>query len=181
MSTNSLFVCYPSENFENVVSEKKKATSKRSKKVSLKRHSSHNKYTAQDILDVTKWQQEKWPNKSIEFNNKRAIHLLNTSHHSLAYLKGNAAARADWVKISARNKMKLSNKTSKTIKEKFENDDTTPSVTEPPTYTTKSTYIPFFNMSYHTDDNKNRQLCFGNTCITKDNISSLLNNTIKSL
>jgi len=80
MSTNlPLFVCYPSENFENTASKKKntvvknkltkKSTSKPSKKVSkknsktsskknsLKPHSSHIKYTEQDILDVTKWQQ----------------------------------------------------------------------------------------------------------------------------
>lgn len=205
MSTNSLFVCYPSENFENVSSEKKKAvvknkltsksTSKSSKKVSSKPHSSHIKYTAQDIFDVTKWQQEKWPNNSTETNNKWAIYLLKTSPHSLDYLKGNASARAVWAKVSAKNKKtskpskkvskpnkktlkpnkkvsKPSKKVSKVTKEKFENDVTTPPVTEPPTYT-KSTYIPLFNMSYHTDDNKNKQLCIGNTCVTKDNIASL--------
>jgi len=212
MSTNSLFVCYPPENFENIVSEKKiknrlpkKSTSKSSRKLLSKPHSSHVKFTLQDILDVTKWQQEKWPRKSLEFNNKRAIHLLKTSHHSLDYLKGNADARAAWAKFikknsrlnkkvskptkkvsKATNKISIptkkvlkaikkvsipTKKVSNLIKEKFENNDTTP--TEPPTYT-KSTYIPLFNMSYHTDNDKNKQLCIGNTCATQNDIMSLI-------
>lgn len=218
MSTNlPLFVCYPPENFENIVSEKKiknrlpkKSTLKSSKKLSSKPHSSHVKFTPQDILDVTKWQQEKWPRNSIEINNKRAIHLLKTSSHSLDYLKGNTAARAVWAKFIEKNKknsrlskkvLKATKKVSKVtkkvsiptkkvlkaikkvsiptkkvsnlIKEKFENNDTTPSVTEPPTYT-KSTYIPLFNMSYHTDNDKNKQLCIGNTCATQNDIMSLI-------
>jgi len=222
MSKNlPLFVCYPPEKFENIVGEKKiksrlpkKSTSKSSRKLLSKPHSSHVKFTLQDILDVTKWQQEKWPRKSLEFNNKLAIHLLKTSHHSLDYLKGNAAARAAWAKFIKKNS-RLNKKVSKSTKkvskatkkvsiptkkvlkaikkvsiptkkvlkaikkvsiptkkvEKFENNDTTP--TEPPTYT-KSTYIPLFNMSYHTDNDKNKQLCIGNTCATQNDIMSLI-------
>ena len=83
-----------------------KATSKPTKKVTKVRkpNSSHNDayYKAnpnrweQDILDVSKWLQEKHPNKSPTSYRNYAIYQLRTSRHSLGYLKGNMSARAAW-------------------------------------------------------------------------------------
>jgi len=76
----------------------------RSKKIRTP-HSSHVNYTEQDILDVSRWLQEKHPKKSATSIRNFAIYQLKTSRHSLEYLKGNTAARAAWV--AHLTKMKL--------------------------------------------------------------------------
>jgi len=70
----------------------------------------------QDILDVSKWLQEKHPNKSPTSYRNYAIYQLRTSRHSLGYLKGNASARTAWAGYlkSLKNK-KTSRPTSKKV------------------------------------------------------------------
>jgi len=99
-----------------------KATSKPTKV--RKPNSSHNDayYKAnpnrweQDILDVSKWLQEKHPNKSPTSYRNYAIYQLRTSRHSLGYLKGNMSARTAWAGYlkSLKNK-KTSRPTSKKV------------------------------------------------------------------
>jgi len=107
----------------------KKVTTKPGKKVTTKPtrkvgrpHSSHVQFTEKDIQDVTKWQQEKWPNKSPKTNRNFAIYLLETSRHSLGYLKGNDSARKNWARIVARKNKNTSKSTKKVSKSKIKKE-----------------------------------------------------------
>ena len=61
----------------------------------------HMHYTEKDIVEVTVWEHEKHPERAPQHNRSDAIHALEVSAHTMAWLKGNRAARAAWAKKKA--------------------------------------------------------------------------------
>ena len=61
----------------------------------------HMHYTEKDIVEVTVWEHEKHPERAPQHNRSDAIHALEVSAHTMAWLKGNRASRAAWARKKA--------------------------------------------------------------------------------